>query len=137
MCGSTRVAEVSDAALAPDDSAARTPTPAPTATRAEPVLIRLMRLRMGGPPSTEWPEDSPQAKLAAASVAPFNVPTTRRPAPRWSSVDARCFGVRSPGRTRTCDTRFRKPLLYPLSYGAIAPVCYSLIETKAARPKGL
>jgi hypothetical protein len=47
------------------------------------------------------------------------------------------FGVRSPGRTRTCDTRFRKPLLYPLSYGAIAPVCYSLIETKAARPKGL
>jgi hypothetical protein len=23
----------------------------------------------------------------------------------------------APGRTRTCDTRFRKPLLYPLSYG--------------------
>jgi hypothetical protein len=23
-----------------------------------------------------------------------------------------------PGRIRTCDTRFRKPLLYPLSYGA-------------------
>ena len=23
-----------------------------------------------------------------------------------------------PGRTRTCDTRFRKPVLYPLSYGA-------------------
>lgn len=22
----------------------------------------------------------------------------------------------TPGRTRTCDTRFRKPLLYPLSY---------------------
>ena len=24
---------------------------------------------------------------------------------------------RAPGRTRTYDTRFRKPLLYPLSYG--------------------
>ena len=23
----------------------------------------------------------------------------------------------TPGRSRTCDTRFRKPLLYPLSYG--------------------
>jgi hypothetical protein len=24
-----------------------------------------------------------------------------------------------PDRNRTCDTRFRKPLLYPLSYGAM------------------
>jgi hypothetical protein len=23
----------------------------------------------------------------------------------------------APSRIRTCDTRFRKPLLYPLSYG--------------------
>ncbi len=23
----------------------------------------------------------------------------------------------APGRTRTCDARFRKPTLYPLSYG--------------------
>ena len=23
----------------------------------------------------------------------------------------------TPGRTRTCDLRFRKPMLYPLSYG--------------------
>jgi hypothetical protein len=27
----------------------------------------------------------------------------------WSVVGA-------PGRIRTCDTRFRKPMLYPLSY---------------------
>lgn len=26
----------------------------------------------------------------------------------------------APGMTRTCDTRFRKPLLYPLSYGGAA-----------------
>jgi hypothetical protein len=25
--------------------------------------------------------------------------------------------VGAPGRTRTCDARFRKPTLYPLSYG--------------------
>jgi hypothetical protein len=28
---------------------------------------------------------------------------------------ARC-GASAPGRIRTCDTRFRKPMLYPLSY---------------------
>lgn len=26
--------------------------------------------------------------------------------------------VGDPSKIRTCDTRFRKPLLYPLSYGA-------------------
>ncbi len=26
-------------------------------------------------------------------------------------------GWSTPDRSRTCDTRFRKPLLYPLSYG--------------------
>jgi hypothetical protein len=26
------------------------------------------------------------------------------------------FWQRAPGRIRTCDTRFRKPVLYPLSY---------------------
>jgi hypothetical protein len=27
-----------------------------------------------------------------------------------------CENASAPGRIRTCDTRFRKPLLYPLSY---------------------
>ena len=31
-------------------------------------------------------------------------------------------GNGTPGRTRTADTRFRKPLLYPLSYRGIPPV---------------
>ncbi|MFM2093242.1 MAG: hypothetical protein RIS70_366, partial [Planctomycetota bacterium] len=26
----------------------------------------------------------------------------------------------TPGRIRTCDPRFRKPVLYPLSYGGVA-----------------
>src|SRR3954454_17396678 len=31
-----------------------------------------------------------------------------------------CTFFGGPGRIRTCGTRFRKPLLYPLSYGAVA-----------------
>ena len=27
--------------------------------------------------------------------------------------------IGAPGTTRTCDLRFRKPLLYPLSYGGV------------------
>ncbi len=27
----------------------------------------------------------------------------------------------TPGRIRTCDNRFRKPVLYPLSYGGDRP----------------
>ena len=36
-------------------------------------------------------------------------------------VTARFAGVDlgAPGRNRTCDTRFRKPMLYPLSYGGV------------------
>ena len=29
-----------------------------------------------------------------------------------------------PDRTRTCDLRFRKPLLYPLSYGTVCITAY-------------
>src|SRR5581483_5418610 len=38
--------------------------------------------------------------------------------PPWKRrSNADCAGVSSaPGRIRTCDARFRKPLLYPLSY---------------------
>ena len=28
-----------------------------------------------------------------------------------------CLITRAPGRNRTCDLRYRKPALYPLSYG--------------------
>ncbi len=31
----------------------------------------------------------------------------------------------APGRTRTCDARFRKPTLYPLSYGGLAQITWS------------
>ena len=29
----------------------------------------------------------------------------------------------APGLDRTADTRFRKPVLYPLSYEGIVPIC--------------
>jgi hypothetical protein len=42
-------------------------------------------------------------------------------------------GLCGPGRIRTCDTRFRKPLLYPLSYGADdAPSCLSAVRRAEA-----
>src|SRR5258707_991902 len=41
-------------------------------------------------------------------------PPARSP-PADSRIAARSCDA--PGMTRTCDTRFRKPLLYPLSYG--------------------
>src|SRR5205823_5488141 len=42
----------------------------------------------------------------------------------------------APGRNRTCDTRFRKPLLYPLSYegprrgnaGSTSSLCHGLTK---------
>jgi site-specific DNA recombinase len=48
----------------------------------------------------------------------FRVPARRGP------EGSRPGAIGAPGRTRTCDTRFRKPLLYPLSYrgrGGAAP----------------
>ena len=36
------------------------------------------------------------------------------------ALDLRQFHSGAPGTTRTCDLRFRKPLLYPLSYGSRA-----------------
>src|SRR5687767_1927392 len=37
--------------------------------------------------------------------------------PRFEGgTDINAGGVRAPGRNRTSDTRFRKPVLYPLSY---------------------
>ncbi len=33
-------------------------------------------------------------------------------------MERRTVNICAPGTTRTCDLRFRKPLLYPLSYGS-------------------
>jgi hypothetical protein len=41
----------------------------------------------------------------------------------------------APGRTRTCDARFRKPTLYPLSYGG-EYFCQGLRLPKAKPPRG-
>src|SRR5699024_10597682 len=46
-------------------------------------------------------------------------PTRRSPvgAPRPGRPEGLETSQRAPGRTRTCDAWFRKPTLYPLSYG--------------------
>ena len=36
----------------------------------------------------------------------------------------RCLVASALGRIRTCDTWFRKPVLYPLSYEGSAPTIY-------------
>ena len=36
----------------------------------------------------------------------------------------------APGRNRTCDTRFRKPMLYPLSYEGVRPTSYLPAQTQ-------
>jgi hypothetical protein len=39
----------------------------------------------------------------------------------------------APGRNRTCDTRFRKPMLYPLSYEGLRPTSYRPGDTHECR----
>ncbi len=40
----------------------------------------------------------------------------------------------APDRTRTCGTRFRKPLLYPLSYRGVKPDSLNMILCVAPEP---
>ncbi len=40
-----------------------------------------------------------------------------------------------PGRIRTCDARFRKPTLYPLSYGAAKTGTYRVMTVVLSRGK--
>src|SRR4051812_19606662 len=40
----------------------------------------------------------------------------------------------APSRIRTCDTRFRKPLLYPLSYGG---QCHRVAALRTAQPRSV
>ena len=51
---------------------------------------------------------------AAAPVAVAAVTDSSRILPAGATA---LRAVSAPGRIRTCDARFRKPTLYPLSYG--------------------
>ena len=42
-------------------------------------------------------------------------------------ADLQANVVGAPGWNRTSDTRFRKPVLYPLSYEGIVPICRGFI----------
>jgi site-specific DNA recombinase len=56
----------------------------------------------------------PDIAHAAERINQTMITTQETPA---QAAGAPCVdAVRAPGRIRTCDTRFRKPLLYPLSY---------------------
>ena len=66
------------------------------------------------------------ASVASCRVGKMSAfrPFRGDPTQRWDSESARLqVEGGAPGRNRTCDTRFRKPVLYPLSYEGIVPIC--------------
>ena len=60
-------------------------------------------------PAFTGPLEAGAEHTPAAEAA--GLKSTRRPTARSGATRSG-----APGRIRTCDTRFRKPLLYPLSY---------------------
>ena len=47
----------------------------------------------------------------------------------WSDTQRSDQPKRAPGRNRTCDARFRKPTLYPLSYRGFGLPSYRAKQT--------
>jgi hypothetical protein len=62
------------------------------------------------------PSLHPEGFYAHEHLGPA-VPIRRATRLRSSLVKRRSDHFGAPGRIRTCDARFRKPTLYPLSYG--------------------
>ena len=52
--------------------------------------------------------------------------------PRVAPLDEECFGT--PGRTRTCDPRLRRPLLYPAELRALYTVPLRLVGVEGFEP---
>ena len=63
-------------------------------------------------------ENSPRGEIGDAGVDGPNPPTAPTNQKRRRSRDAVIFPG-APGRIRTVDTRFRRAVLYPLSYGGM------------------
>ena len=66
--------------------------------------------------------------LGMAATVPMESPRT----PKYTGCLA-LHSTSAPGRNRTCDTRFRKPLLYPLSYEGATRQCTDLQVLVAPR----
>ncbi len=58
--------------------------------------------------------NSDLGKRLCREIAPFSKPNEK---PHVKAIFQWLTEFGAPGRTRTSDTRFRKPVLYPLSYG--------------------
>ena len=97
----------------------------------EPVSIGLLPHISPGAlrflPTVATPRDSNNPGSRLNPMLPRAMPTwqpnmhtcgTIDPSASGHSADAPTYMVlfSAPGRNRTCDTRFRKPMLYPLSY---------------------
>ena len=69
----------------------------------------LRELTLDPTSATKPPADHPAQPAKQQTAEPTNVGSAVR--------DVLRHHMSAPGRIRTCDPRFRKPLLYPLSYG--------------------
>ncbi len=81
----------------------------------------------------EFPDEFPEAASLIGAWNTRKVRTTKRQKGLYRLGQP----AGGPDRNRTCDTRFRKPLLYPLSYGADIIVPSSLPRFNARFPEGL
>ena len=78
--------------------------------------IAFPLLRYLQPP--EVPE-APTASVKGGSAASL-APNSARLVPFGSTPTLSVWGdIGAPGRSRTCDPRLRRPMLYPLSYGRV------------------
>src|SRR5258706_3149481 len=72
---------------------------------SEALLLTLADLDVRGASSPRWPKNAGLGR-------------------GWATAWARGWATNcAPETIRTSDPRFRKPLLYPLSYGGSAPTC--------------
>jgi hypothetical protein len=69
------------------------------------------------------PERESMASNAPAACVPVQrAPPTRQPMLTAGDLSRDGVGKTTPDRIRTCDPRFRKPVLYPLSYRGVVTV---------------
>ncbi len=97
-------------------------TAASIASAQRPELEQLLRQRLQAPAPTGYDSVRATTALTNRIVAYVAAPETIADATLAVSAGSGAWvgtrGSSAPGRDRTCGLRFRKPLLYPLSYGS-------------------
>lgn len=96
------------------NTAYRLPNDVPSLAWAAPIRRRIIQNMTSSEYDFATDGDPKKCSLSVS----LSVPSSRS----WAVAPGSTSGVGAPGRTRTSDTRFRRPVLYPLSYeGATCP----------------